>query len=628
MKLSSNPFFVLRLPCSSGRRDIVSAAEELSFILDPEICINAQNNLINLDKRLSAEISWFPDLDKDTVLHIQERIDSNEELSTNGLSPLSKLNAVLYNFSISEEDDSFEIGYAILDIDEQYSALDVSEIASIINENRESAKIASVQEKDIADEINKKRDDIRQIITERLSSIDQDSYIELVTMLAEKCIAEDDYEDGIILTDVVDQYEVRMQSQLEEITEEIESHITRIQQLANDGAISENIDSLIRRIQKWDKLAQPLQLKSQASGMPHEISESLGRKLRDLALYLHNEKGETEAALTLVDAMKDVFAELDGLADLFDSDSDALNNLIQGEEDAKAILSEMDAVHEQGEALKSFSTSTSVDSFINRVEKLDTRLKSVGLDADTRTKVRENLCYMARAVAIDLHNTQKKTNDALVIAKALATEFNDMPSVRLKLSEDVAALNQQLILSLGRNLPSRPYSAPSRSSSSNPGCLIAIAVAVIIIIIAAIAGSGSSSSKSSTNTSTPSSYSQNYGGYSGNNSSTTTSNSTTSNQSELDRLKKNIEDMESQLNTLNSKIDDYESQLDDLKDDIDYYESQYHATGNDYYYDSYYSAVDEYNDIYDDYSDAIAEQNSLYSKYSSAIDSYNSKIGY
>ena len=357
MKLSSNPFFVLRLSCSAGRREIVSAAEELSFMLDPDVCSTAQNDLINLGKRLTAEIGWFPELDNNAILEILEKVENGELLSTDSLTQLSKLNATLHNFSVSEESDPFEIGYAILDIDEQYSGLNTDEIIATINRNREIAKVAAVQEKDIAEEINKKRDDIRQTITERLSAIDQDSYVELVTMLAEKCIADEDYEDGVVLADVVDQYEVRMQSQLEESTDKIESHIARIQQLVNDEAISDNINSLIRRVQKWDKLAQPLQLKSQASGMPHEISERLGQQLRGLALYLHNEKGKTEEALTLVNAMKDVFAELFGLADLFDSDSDALNDLLQGEEEAKALLAELDAVQKQGESLKTFATS-------------------------------------------------------------------------------------------------------------------------------------------------------------------------------------------------------------------------------------------------------------------------------
>ena len=81
MKLSSNPFCVLRLPCSSGRREIMSASEELSFTLDSDACLSAQNDLINLGKRLTSEIGWFPDLDKDSVIQIQERIDANEELA-------------------------------------------------------------------------------------------------------------------------------------------------------------------------------------------------------------------------------------------------------------------------------------------------------------------------------------------------------------------------------------------------------------------------------------------------------------------------------------------------------------------------------------------------------------------
>lgn len=552
MKLSSNPFFVLRLSCSAGRREIVSAAEELSFMLDPDVCSTAQNDLINLGKRLTAEIGWFPELDNNAILEILEKVENGELLSTDSLTQLSKLNATLHNFSVSEESDPFEIGYAILDIDEQYSGLNTDEIIATINRNREIAKVAAVQEKDIAEEINKKRDDIRQTITERLSAIDQDSYVELVTMLAEKCIADEDYEDGVVLADVVDQYEVRMQSQLEESTDEIESHIARIQQLVNDEAISDNINSLIRRVQKWDKLAQPLQLKSQASGMPHEISERLGQQLRGLALYLHNEKGKTEEALTLVNAMKDVFAELFGLADLFDSDSDALNDLLQGEEEAKALLAELDAVQKQGESLKTFATTASVNSFVDRVRKLDAKLKTIDLDAETRTKVRENLCYMARSIAIDLHNTRQKTSDTLTISRALASEFSDMPSLALKLNQDVATLNQQLVLSLGRNVPSRSYSTPSRSSSnsSNPGCLIAIAIIVVIIIITAIAGGGnSSSSKSSTTTSKPSSsYSQNSGNtgnnsssYGGNNSSSNKSNTTTPTSNTITLSKSNFE---------------------------------------------------------------------------------------
>ena len=67
----------------------MSASEELSFTLDSDACLSAQNDLINLGKRLTSEIGWFPDLDKDSVIQIQERIDANEELATDGLTQIS-----------------------------------------------------------------------------------------------------------------------------------------------------------------------------------------------------------------------------------------------------------------------------------------------------------------------------------------------------------------------------------------------------------------------------------------------------------------------------------------------------------------------------------------------------------
>lgn len=513
------------MSCNAGRREIVSAADEMSFVLDSETSSKAQNELINLNKRLSSEINWFIDADEDTIESIRACIDSEEPISTDGLSALSKLNATLYNFSLSNEDDSYEMGYSILDIDEQFSSLDTEGITSVINQNREKAKLGTVQVQDVHTKLGKKREEIRQLITEKLSSLDQDSYVELVTMLAEKCIADDDYNDGVILSDVIDQYEVRMQSALEESTDEIEKHIERIKSLANDEAVSSNIDSLIRRVEKWDVLAQPLQLKSQASGMPHEISEHLGSELRNLALYLHNEKGLTKEALTLVNAMKSVFAELGVLSDLFETDSGALNDLLKGQKEAEEIVTELKSLQNESESIKSIPSLTKINSFVERVKKLDRRIKAVDLDSEIKTTVRENLCYMARGTAIELHNTKHQTSYALTIAKALVDEFGDMPALRVKLTEDVTTLNQQLLLS-GLNRTTPTYSSSrSSSSSNNKGCLIGFLVVIgIIVLISIISSVGGSSSKSSSSSSRPSSsYSQSNSGSSSNSSSSTTS---------------------------------------------------------------------------------------------------------
>lgn len=377
-----------------------------------------------------------------------------------------------------KETDPFELGYALLDIDEQFSSIESFELAEQINDNRKLAGIALVQENDVLSELNRKRDGIRQLISEKLDVLDEESYIELVTMLAEKCIAQEDYDDGVILSDIIDQYELKLQSKIEALSSEIYNHIEKIKKLSESTGIEANLTGLLRRVKQWDTLVQPLQLKSQASGLPHENSEKLGFALRDLAIYLHNEKGMTNEALKFVEEMQDVFAEIGTLSDLFESDSDTLSDLLQGEKDANEVLAELEAINKMSESLKTYATSSSVDNYIDKVRKLNARLKSLNLDSETKTKVRENLCLMARGTAIELHNSKHQTLYALNIAKALVSEFGDLSSLSSKLTQDSVTLNQQLLLSNRGNT----Y-APSSSSSSkrNPGCLITIIIAIVVI---------------------------------------------------------------------------------------------------------------------------------------------------
>ena len=93
MAIQNNPFYLLKVSSNAGRRVIASAADEMSFILDSETVSTAQNELINLNKRLSAEINWFIDADEDAIESIRSSIDNEEPISTDGLSALSKLNA-------------------------------------------------------------------------------------------------------------------------------------------------------------------------------------------------------------------------------------------------------------------------------------------------------------------------------------------------------------------------------------------------------------------------------------------------------------------------------------------------------------------------------------------------------
>lgn len=62
-----NPFHLLGASTLDDRRRIMELAEEKSLFQDPELIRQAQADLINPRKRLSAEIAWMPGMKQETV---------------------------------------------------------------------------------------------------------------------------------------------------------------------------------------------------------------------------------------------------------------------------------------------------------------------------------------------------------------------------------------------------------------------------------------------------------------------------------------------------------------------------------------------------------------------------------
>lgn len=522
--LEKNPFFVLEVTPTDKRATIISKAEEKAFFLEGNSCDEAQAVLLNPSKRLSAETDWFCGCDETTTATIRQSIKNKTTISTDGLTGLAKLNATLFNFAISSYEDYFEVGYAILDIDEQYSSITSSELMETLNKCHSQAGILAVSEDEVERELSKKREQIRKFITAKIEDLSEDDYIEFITMLAEKCIADEDYEDGVVIGDVVDQYELKMQSIIEDATDEIINHLERIKRITNKEGIEANLSGLVRRLRKWDALVQPLQLKSMASGATHQVSDRVGYDVRDLCLWLHNEQEMTESALSLVNTMKEIFAEIGNLADVFASDSNALSKILREDKDSKEIIAGIKAVERiiekwkgPDESTNSFViatnaiTDSNVNDLISKVKSLNARIKSINADEETITQLRTALCITAREGAIYAHNERNKTALALSIAKMLLAEFGDMGELRNKLSEDVSALNRQLIaLNAARSTytPSYQTTRSNSSGGSKKGWIIAAIIFAIIIIIAIASGNESSSNNSGQSSGNKPSYTQ------------------------------------------------------------------------------------------------------------------------
>lgn len=606
MDLKSNPFYILDVSADANRRDVIEAAEEKGFFFDAETCAEAQNTLINANKRLMAELGWFVDLEDTELASIKAAIGASQEISTEGLQSLSRLTALVHNLEILNEEDPYLLGYTISEINETFRSLDPDELLESINSHREKAGFALCSNQEIVHGINERRTEIKQIIADKLNVLSDGDYTELARILGEQMV-ENNNVDNAVISDVIDSYEVRIQTVLEGYTERIESLIADYRNNLSEVSVLK-LQRLISIVKEWDKLAQPLQLKSQASGMPHRISEDIGNQMRDLAVDLHNDEGKSEEALLITDAMRDVFAELVNLNDKFSEDTNILKNLISGQKYAEEINSDMDSLESAGKLLQDRPLESNVNGYIALVKKLNNKLQTLDLPDDVQEAIRTNLGFMVLGTAVDLHNNAHETVHALHITECVAQEFKDLPEVSQRANENVQSLQTMV-----------DQAAKSFSSNTTHDAARWIVRFIPLLILIAIFAFGGACD-SGTHSSHPS-------------NSQTTNNSTPAVSTEkqelsdqMDELGAEIDALEEELTTLNSNIESYQAQLDSLASDMDYYEEQYNATGSDEYYNAFYDAQDEYNSIVEKHNDALNQYNTKYASYEEKLDTYNELV--
>ena len=324
-----NPFCILSVSCLDDRRKILSAAEEMSFLSDADECTDAQNTLITPGKRLSAELDWFIETDISVINEIKTCLNNNTPILTDNLNALSKLNAMIYNCCISDESDSLSLEPKILDIDKQFGKLNPTTLTEIINNCRRIAKMAEATASDVSIELNKKRERIRSIISRKLQLLKEPDYIELVTLFAEKYIASYEYNDSGIISDIIDQYELWAKSIIDTKEEQIRDCIEKIKSLNKDDLVFENaIDMIIVLIKEWKKYVLPLQVNKAFKGIDDRISLDFAMEIRDLAIYLHNEKDKTTLSLKISTTLRECFSEQTSINDLIDNDIKTLRKLL------------------------------------------------------------------------------------------------------------------------------------------------------------------------------------------------------------------------------------------------------------------------------------------------------------
>lgn len=460
MILKNNPFFILNVSPNDNRRAIMSKAEELSLLGDSRQLEEAQSILINPGRRLSAELTWFINCDKDRMAQIIDAVNNNYLINTDGLESLPRLIALMHNLGVEEEPDYLTIGFYAVEIDELFSDIVPSEIVQCINSSRIIAGITETNETDVTDELSRLRDQIRVFISEKLSNINDEQYIDFATIIAFKYIAKKDYNSGVILDDIIDQYEIRMQLAIESSSDEIRQIIKRINDSPNNQ-INKLSNDLIIELKKWGDLIIPVLLKSEYNGTINDITNQTIRSVRELCIDFHNNKNQSKAAISILISMLTTFSFTNNIYDLFYGDANTLLEIVDNEEETQEILDSL-------EKLKKSFNSTMFNSDL--AEKTCILIETSSLERNQK----DDLLRVIVKMVWDVSNSNRIDSAFVVLTKMKMYDL----SIYLMSKEFGTEI------SAGTKTQVRKSTAPSNRSSNSERVTYKTSTIVIGIIVA------------------------------------------------------------------------------------------------------------------------------------------------
>jgi len=346
--IKENPFYILEVSTRDTRQKIVEMAEDKSLELDEELVQKAQSNLVTPSRRLTAELDWFPGVAPARISKIIDALDSGNlgQINQYDLPILAQINFYIElleneNVHLSKQN----LRDYIENIVKVFDSVDVDIILRDINEDRMIAKFPEIDNPEpILTAIADKKRIIVKAILSRLNQLDIEDLIQTLTKIVDDATSHGEYPSSDIIDDIVDDYKLHVQKFLEEEAEKIEQAIEIIQEKASKGekVIEPLVDKLLNAIQKWDDVAQPIQLSTKSRGTNDVISEDVARKVRSLGIDLFNNYQYVKLSQKISEKIKILFEELPEVHEQIKDDVQILKKIEKEQENLiKNVLLEL-----------------------------------------------------------------------------------------------------------------------------------------------------------------------------------------------------------------------------------------------------------------------------------------------
>ena len=341
--IHKSPFALLGATTRDNRKRIVELAEEKSLELDHETCQKARSDLTNPRTRLSAEIAWLAGISPRRASQLVDTLSHNPMAirAETGLPTLAQLNLLAATFEFVDE--SYEAADLVVFIQEFAELADELMPEDVLRDINEDRKVSGFPEVRGLDQIERELTDrkryFRDAIMDALENLPTDALLKVMVDTVNEATASGEAQAPELLDELVDGYAIKVHEALQKQAENVRKLIEAARSTAATGELTTRpiIDELISVARIWDGIAQPIQLSAKARGIDHGPSDEIANSVRSLAIELFNEHDMLAQSQRLNEMIQELFAELPEVVERAGADSDALADISQHRQEARAI---------------------------------------------------------------------------------------------------------------------------------------------------------------------------------------------------------------------------------------------------------------------------------------------------
>ena len=349
MGIEEHPFYVLGVTPRSDRREILDRADGLILQgADPQIIKSHVLQLTHPAKRIGAEVAWFPGAAPSRIRHLVNSIRQDPRLlvgfdrEPSGLDSLWIFNSIIYWLPAHAGTSLDAWALALPRLTDNWERIDRQELMEMVNADRAVAGIPQISDLEpLAEALTEHLENAVRSLSGILARSPASAEALNQVIEGHSDGGESDVSD--FLAELINQYEIRVQSALQERADAIGVACDSITECIEEGAAPGTsgrdrlkaeyardllLKQLDEKLHDWGSVARSIQLLAKSRGLKEPHSLEVANRVRDTAVRLANDFGLHEIAHRITNWLIEVSDHVPEILELLHEDVETLQRLV------------------------------------------------------------------------------------------------------------------------------------------------------------------------------------------------------------------------------------------------------------------------------------------------------------